>query len=585
MATPYSSGVITAIADSGYSYIDGLLPASYWGYKWGGAVGSGVALGYSFPGYWHIGGGNFNRHWNGAVLFYDEPSVGSWQPVTADEISAFKSAAAEWASVANINFLPMSDTSSEVGEIRLTRTLETRYYNAAYAHYPEYAPEGGDIWLQPGIFDSDLSPGGFKYFALLHELGHALGLQHPHESGMPASLDSIEYTVMSYRAWVGDVADDNAYPAGMTFFPTTPMIYDIVAIQYLYGANLISHAGNDTYSWGPGQNIFETIWDTGGTDTLDWSNQSSNAIINLSEGAWSWLGPNRLSGPGPQYTNKNLALAFGTVIENANGGSGADWIYGNWTANDLRGNDGNDVLYGYAGNDELSGGSGNDIIFGGDGNDIISGGFDSDWLYGGAGDDSLVAGYTGIDVLIGGDGNDTLNARFAGTAETPGTYRTVMLGGAGNDSFTGSGGADWLDGGDHNDSLWGEAGNDAIFGGAGNDSLNGRFGNDWLWGGAGDDVLSGNQGIDGLFGGAGNDTFAFTAYELDAGLIDVIYDFGDAGADNDSILLTGIGRGAVQFYDDAAGTWMQMGIGAGGFAWAYIYRMSGAALADDILFA
>lgn len=106
------------------------------------------------------------------------------------------------------------------------------------------------------------------------------------------------------------------------------------------------------------------------------------------------------------------------------------------------------------------------------------------------------------------------------------------LGGADNDFFIGSDGADKLDGGAGNDSLYGGNGSDIMIGGNGHDLLNGEnhyigldiyfYKNNWssdtLYGGSGNDTLSGNNGndtlngglgIDRLLGGAGSDTAVF----------------------------------------------------------------------------
>lgn len=74
----------------------------------------------------------------------------------------------------------------------------------------------------------DLTPGGYGYETLLHELGHALGLRHPfHEADevdhihLSPAQDNTANTLMSYT----DVGAPRS-----TFGP-----YDIAALNWLYG--------------------------------------------------------------------------------------------------------------------------------------------------------------------------------------------------------------------------------------------------------------------------------------------------------------------------------------------------------------
>ena len=83
--------------------------------------------------------------------------------------------------------------------------------------------------------------------------------------------------------------------------------------------------------------------------------------------------------------------------------------------------------------------------------------------------------------IVGGAGDDTITVAIPGNTR----IKTVLDGGVGNDTITGS------------------DGNDTIFGGPGNDTLNGGRGNDALRGGAGDDSLIGGQGNDTLQGDTG----------------------------------------------------------------------------------
>ncbi len=80
---------------------------------------------------------------------------------------------------------------------------------------------------------------------------------------------------------------------------------------------------------------------------------------------------------------------------------------------------------------------------------------------------------------IGGAGDDTLTGTTANDA---------LEGRAGNDTLIGGDGADELDGGEGRDLIDGGSGNDRIYGGAGEDRIEGGAGNDWLEGGAGADT-------------------------------------------------------------------------------------------------
>jgi VCBS repeat-containing protein len=90
---------------------------------------------------------------------------------------------------------------------------------------------------------------------------------------------------------------------------------------------------------------------------------------------------------------------------------------------------------------------------------------------------------------------------------------TVKAGGNGNDTLTGTAGADLLLGQNGNDTLVGLGGNDLLCGGSGNDTLSGGEGDDTMVGGMGNDTLTGGPGGDRFSGGPGTDT----ATDLDPG--------------------------------------------------------------------
>jgi hypothetical protein len=105
--------------------------------------------------------------------------------------------------------------------------------------------------------------------------------------------------------------------------------------------------------------------------------------------------------------------------------------------------------------------------------------------------------------IFGGAGDDTITVTIPGNTR----IKTVLNGGAGNDTITGGDGSDTILGGQGNDTLSGGQGNDTLRGGAGADSLAGGQGNDTLQGDTGVDTLRGGAGQNILDGGAGMDTF------------------------------------------------------------------------------
>jgi hypothetical protein len=199
---------------------------------------------------------------------------------------------------------------------------------------------------------------GFE--TLVHELGHAISLKHPFESSpvsnarLPAELESVSYTQMSYSEKPGRLDD-----GGMSIYPTTPMRFDVAAAQYLYGPNSYYQAGADLYAFSDWGSYFETTWDAGGDDTMQYTG-TAPGLIDLRPGHWSQLGQAIRYSAGT--TNPNTVFIYDTVtIENAIGGSGSDTLIGSYSANQIFGGLGSDLLIGDAGNDLLDGGPGVDV--------------------------------------------------------------------------------------------------------------------------------------------------------------------------------------------------------------------------------
>jgi serralysin len=129
------------------------------------------------------------------------------------------------------------------------------------------------------------------YATLTHEILHALGLKHPGnygELGGPAPTyeadaiyyqDSLQYTVMSYFS-ASNTGADHGIGTGNDYSAVSPLLHDVAALQFLYGTNNSTRAGNTIYGVGnnTGNQSFSltgpnaiTIWDSGGIDTLNLS--------------------------------------------------------------------------------------------------------------------------------------------------------------------------------------------------------------------------------------------------------------------------------------------------------------------------
>jgi serralysin len=524
-------------AATGDSYIDGLLS----GVRWSGSIT------FSFPqttGQYQAGNNEadvgsgfapvtFQQREATRAIMTGLTSGGTTSVMTATNVNSFISVSVS-ESGGNGNGL------NGTGDIRLGQSNDAN--PTAYAYYPNNNANGngGDVWFGTANDYTNPVMGSYSYHTHIHELGHALGLKHSQELGGPANVavpadrDAIEWTVMSYRSYIG--APLTGYSYGAWDAPTTFMVYDIQALQTMYGAYYGSNAGNTTYSWSdttgqtfingvsqgtPGGNkVFMTVWDGGGIDTYDMSNYAGGVNINLAPGGSSITSEaqraNLGAGNQAQGTVYNALLFNGnlaSIIENAIGGAGDDTLSGNEVANVLTGNGGADNLYGGDGADTLNGDAGNDFMKGGAGADTLNGGADNDTLKGGGGADALNGG-AGSDTADYSDMTGPVTVNL-GTGATGGdaagdTFNSIenVTGTGGGDTITGDGNANILTGNDGGDVLDGGSGIDTLYGGDGDDTLNGGLFKDNSYGGNGNDFFNiiGSDFADNVYGGADSDT-------------------------------------------------------------------------------
>ena len=355
-----------------------------------------------------------------------------------------------WSNVSGIRFVE--------GGFFSDITLRHGFSNAPVAFAETYTNEFGDIVDAEVIISESWIAGDWSYMAggqvtvdyasysmqtFVHEIGHALGLAHAGNYNSSATYnrdasyanDSWQASIMSYFSQLENPTIDADFA-----YVVTPMITDIIAIQDLYGIRAQAQIGDTTYGFGSNTGTYLdglarvsepvafTIFDSGGTDTVNYASVRDNQLIDLRAEAISDV--NGLKG--------NMVIARGVTIENAIGGSGDDLIMGNHVANVLQGGAGADRIGGDDGNDVIVSGLGNDTSYGDAGADALTSFSGANTFWGGSGADLLLGGFQ-ADALYGGAGNDVLrgdvgNGFFAGSDR--------LVGGAGDDTLMGGGGAD-----------------------------------------------------------------------------------------------------------------------------------------------
>ncbi len=468
----------------------------------------------------------------------------AWNSASAN---GFAAAADAWSAVANIDIRRTfnendADIWAWLGPASEVDALGWAELPGDGAVEPLYMAFAYDLegWNSQGLV-----PGGYGYLTVLHEMGHVLGLGHPHESssgdtvlpGVTSPFDDYGtydlnqsiYTIMSYNdGWPSEYPTHNPFNGFETYgYAMTPAALDIAAIQAIYGANMGHATGNDTYllpDSNTGGTGWTTIWDAGGMDEISAEGSTRDFTIDLR--AATLTGPN--AGGFVSYSSGikgGITIANGVTVEHATGGNGDDTVQGNGAANRLTGNDGNDSLLGGGGADTLDGGAGADVLNGGGGTDLA--------------DFNSAEGRVLVDLA-----SDASGAAFA---------RFFTEGAGAGDTFVE---VENARGGTFADNLRGDASGNVLTGGGGWDRLYGRAGDDTLVGGNGADAIFGNQGADVLTGGSGaglTDRFIyFNASEtgVGAGNRDIITDF-VSGEDRIELrrIDADVTQGFKQFFD------------------------------------
>ena len=326
-------------------------------------------------------------------------------PLTADQMAATKTSFDLVASYTNLTFVPAVSGLASDAAIRVVQTgyIDPQVGAASWGFYPYFGGSAaGDLFLGSNGNTPNKYYGTDAFNTIMHELGHTLGLKHGHETTNHGALapqyNDNEFSVMTYASYLGanTAGATEAWPGSS---PQSYMMFDIAALQALYGANFSKVGTRSTYTWDSatgqesinGKNapdtgvtsahkIFSTVWTMGAVTTYDLSNFGDNQVDDLRPGHW-------LTFSHSQLADLNNQAPPGTAQFQAQGNIYNSLLY--------HGNTDSEIT-------TLVTGAGNDTIIGNDLDNVLNAG---------AGNDTIIAG-TGDDIMIGGIGADAIYFHF-----------------------------------------------------------------------------------------------------------------------------------------------------------------------------
>ena len=327
------STTVIAKPITGDNRIDPLIDDIAYRFNVEAAVGTAVTVTFSFP--------------TTVPTTYAGEDTLEWKPFSAAQQAATREVLALLQQQIGVTFQEVTESATASGTMRFGNTKQGSSSGYAYMPNSTKSDRDADTFMAIG-YDGAPVIGDYTWGTLVHEIGHAIGLNHPgnYNAGesrnndvagnfLSAAEDAFFNSIMSYRQSAQDIND-------IWFMP-----YDMLALRYLYGKKAFE-TGNNTYAYTDTVGRMVTnIVDDGGVDTLDFSALTTGVAINLTPGAYSSAGKTT-SGASALA---NLTTSLDATIENVIGTAQADALLGNAAGNTLAGGGGDDTIDGGAGID------------------------------------------------------------------------------------------------------------------------------------------------------------------------------------------------------------------------------------------
>lgn len=337
-----------AVSPSNNIYIDSL---SWGGSKWNWSQGSSNKLTYSFAPSYEVGDCPSGVT---SLNYPDGPiKILSWEE---DEKNAMRTGLQKWTDIIGMGIEEVTATNQgdeNNADLRFYITTDDNFSALGAQYGPHTNPyQGIGIYKRysGNIWTDSLQPGGFGYITIIHELGHAMGLAHPHDNGGQSygassnglfpgvsnnadkgdnDLNQNTFTVMSYIDVNSGINPSSYQQYG---FCMGPMAFDIAAMEHLYGLSDNFNNGDNVYTITEGTvggvDGYTCIYDSGGTDLIIY-NGNNIVIIDLRAATIQNEpgGGGFISKVDQSSIYSGFSIANGGIIENATGGTNDDTIY------------------------------------------------------------------------------------------------------------------------------------------------------------------------------------------------------------------------------------------------------------------